>query len=177
MLVKYDINLSLNLLESRFREFLVGKKFLLVLDDVWNDDYMKWVPLKNILNQGGMGSKVLVTSRIDKVSDVMGTLQPPYRLGNLAEHECRLLFNKIAFEQARNLSSERRSELESIGEEIVRKCQHLPLAVEVMAGLLRGNGDVREWQRILRNARNGEINPFAELARVSYQLRSGGLWD
>ena len=149
--MKYDINLSLNLLESRFRDFLAGKKFLLVLDDVWNDDYMKWAPLKNILNQGGMGSKVLVTSRIDKVSDVMGTLQPPYRLGNLAEHECRLLFNKIAFEQAGNLSSERRSELESIGEDIVRKCQHLPLAVEVMAGLLRGNGDVREWQRILRN--------------------------
>ena len=142
--MKYDINLSLILLESRFRQFLVGKKF--------NDDYMKWAPLKNILNQGGMGSKVLVTGRIDEVSDVMGTLKPPYRrLGNLVELECRSLFNKIAFEQSGNLSSERRSESESISEDIVRKCQHLPLAVEVMAGLLRGKGDVEEWQRILEN--------------------------
>ena len=95
-------------------------------------------PLKNILNQGGKGSKVLVTSRINEVSDVMGTLKPPYRLGNLAELECRSLFNKIAFEQSGNLSSQRRSELESIGEEIVRKCQHLPLAVKAMSKSGRG---------------------------------------
>ncbi|KAJ9680081.1 hypothetical protein PVL29_019382 [Vitis rotundifolia] len=147
--MKYDLNLSLSLLESRFLEFLAGKKFLLVLDNVWNDDYMKWEPLKNILKQGGRGSKVLITSRTSKVSAIMGT-QDPYRLDSLPEEKCWLLFQKIAFEQC-NLSSERRGELESIGRNIIRKCQFLPLAVKVMAGLLRGNDDVRKWQMILRS--------------------------
>ncbi|KAL6323632.1 hypothetical protein AAG906_039228 [Vitis piasezkii] len=128
--MKYDLNLSLSLLESRFLEFLAGKKFLLVLDNVWNDDYMKWEPLKNILKQGGRGSKVLITSRTSKVSAIMGT-QDPYMLDSLPEEKCWSLFQKIAFEQC-NLSSERRGELESIG-------------------LLRGNDDVGKWQMILRN--------------------------
>lgn len=111
---------------------MAGKKFLLVLDDVWNDDYFKWAPLENILNLGGAGSKVLVTSRIEKVFDVMGT-QDPYRLGDLNEHECMSLFNNIAFEGAGgDFTREKRSRLEETGRDMVHKCRYLPLAVEVM---------------------------------------------
>jgi hypothetical protein len=44
------------------------------------------------------------------------------------------------------LSSETRKNLEDIGEEIVRKCQGLPLAVKAMGGLLRNHVDVSKWQ-------------------------------
>lgn len=167
--MKYDINLPLSLLESRFREFLARKKFLLVLDDVWNEDYLKWEPLKNILELGGMGSKVLVTSRNSGVSDIMGSREP-YMLGILPEEECLELFHKVAFKQGNNLPNETRRELEEIGRGIVRKCQFLPLAVKVMAGLLRGNVNVEKWRSILREdiwdaeSSNPNIRPALKLS-------------
>ncbi|GLT28399.1 hypothetical protein SLA2020_033390 [Shorea laevis] len=46
-----------------------GKKFLLVLDDVWTEEYGKWEQLKNLLlNNGSQGSKILVTTRKEKLS-------------------------------------------------------------------------------------------------------------
>ncbi|OMO58101.1 hypothetical protein COLO4_34879 [Corchorus olitorius] len=39
-----------------------GKKFLLVLDDVWTDDENKWKPLKLSLSFGSKESKILVTT-------------------------------------------------------------------------------------------------------------------
>ncbi|XVF06736.1 hypothetical protein REPUB_Repub06bG0076200 [Reevesia pubescens] len=148
--MKYSSNLPTSTLMSRFLEFLAGKNFLLVLDDVWTDSYQKWEPLKNLLKQGGKGSRVLVTSRTTKVSDTMGT-QPPYRLEYLPEEECWSLFKKIAFKDYNSLGGRRR-ELEDIGREIVGKCNGLPLAVKAMGGLLRGNVDVNKWKQILRNS-------------------------
>ena len=130
----------------RIQEYLAGKKFLLVLDDVWTENYMEWEPLKSILRQGKKGSKVLVTSRSAKVSQMMG-VQAPYELAYLPEPECWSLFKRIAFTND-NLSS---GELEQIGRDIVSKCHGLPLAVKAMACVLRGNVDVKKWKRILTN--------------------------
>ncbi|KAK8611457.1 hypothetical protein V6N13_131506 [Hibiscus sabdariffa] len=144
-------NLSFEGLVSRFKDILAGKNFLLVLDDVWVDNYQEWEPLRNILKLGGKGSRVLVTSRSDRVSDIMGT-QTPYRLEYLPQEECWSLFKRIAFKDCNNLSSGRLMELEGIGKEIVDKCNGLPLAVKAMGGLLRGNVDVDKWRRILRDS-------------------------
>ncbi|KAL4326281.1 hypothetical protein GQ457_11G006140 [Hibiscus cannabinus] len=144
-------NLSFDGLVSRFKDILAGKNFLLVLDDVWVDNYQEWEPLRNILKLGGKGSRVLVTSRSDRVSDIMGT-QTPYRLEYLPQEECWSLFKRIAFKDCNNLSSSRLMELEGIGKEIVDKCNGLPLAVKAMGGLLRGNVDVDRWRRILRDS-------------------------
>uniref|UniRef100_A0A7N2R3B9 Uncharacterized protein n=1 Tax=Quercus lobata TaxID=97700 RepID=A0A7N2R3B9_QUELO len=133
-------------LQSRLLEYMVGQRFLLVLDDVWTEDYLEWEPLRDLLKQGAKGSRVLVTSRITKVKDIIGT-QPPHLLSYLPEEECWSLFAKIAF-KGDSLSSQRLKDLEDIGREIVRKCKGLPLAVKAMGGLLRGCVDVDKWRQI-----------------------------
>ncbi|XVF56731.1 hypothetical protein PTKIN_Ptkin06aG0143800 [Pterospermum kingtungense] len=143
--LEYSKNLDIGRLEARFLSFSAGKSFLLVLDDVWTDDYQQWEPLQNLLKQGGQSSRVLVTTRTTKVSDIMGT-QPPYRLQYLPEDVCWSLFKKIAFKDRGT-----HEELEKIGGEIVKKCNGLPLAVKAMGGLLRGNVDVNKWKKILRH--------------------------
>ncbi|XWS42774.1 hypothetical protein CRYUN_Cryun16bG0043200 [Craigia yunnanensis] len=148
--MEYSNNLSTSILVSRFLEFLAGKNFLLVLDDVWTNNYQEWEPLQNLLKQGGRGSRVLVTTRTTKVSDMMGT-QPPYRMEDLLEEDCWSLFKKIAFKDC-NLLGGIQKELEDIGREIVWKCKGLPLAVKAMGGLMRGNVDVNKWKQILRHS-------------------------
>ncbi|RWW54033.1 hypothetical protein BHE74_00039414 [Ensete ventricosum] len=44
-----------------------GRRFLLVLDDVWNEDYELWDRLRLLLNNGAKGSKVVVTTRSRRI--------------------------------------------------------------------------------------------------------------
>ena len=143
--------LSMSIIEPRAVGLLAGKRFLLVLDDVWIVNYFQWEPLEKVLRHGERGSRVLVTSRTVKASDIMGALDP-YRLGFLPNHDCWGLFRSIAFKGSNSKLSDRTMEdLENIGMKIVAKCGGLPLAVKAMAGLLRGNTDVNKWQKISNN--------------------------
>lgn len=50
------------------------KKYLLVLDDVWNEYYTKWEQLKNILDRGSRNdSRIIVTTRKAKVAEAVGS--------------------------------------------------------------------------------------------------------
>jgi hypothetical protein len=53
---------SLEILQNQLRERLNGKKYFIVLDDVWNDDQDKWLLLKNLLMGGARGSRIIVTT-------------------------------------------------------------------------------------------------------------------
>jgi hypothetical protein len=48
-------------LQTKLRELLKDKKFLLVLDDIWNEDHNKWIELRGLLIDGFKGSKIIVT--------------------------------------------------------------------------------------------------------------------
>ncbi|PHT29522.1 hypothetical protein CQW23_30892 [Capsicum baccatum] len=95
------------------------KKYLLVLDDVWNEDPLKWSRLKNMLIGGAKGSNILLSTRSDMVAEVSGSAHQ-HKLGDLTEEEARLLFEKMAF--GCNKENEN-SNLVEIGKEIVRKCR------------------------------------------------------
>ncbi|XP_039049405.1 putative disease resistance RPP13-like protein 1 [Hibiscus syriacus] len=47
---------ELNLLQVKLAECLMDKKFLLVLDDVWNKNYVHWEALKRPLTHGSRGT-------------------------------------------------------------------------------------------------------------------------
>ena len=69
---------SFDRLQNLLREELHGKTFLLVLDDVWNEDYRGWSELRDLLvgmhddENNKIGNKVIVTTRSDKVASIMG---------------------------------------------------------------------------------------------------------
>ncbi|CAB4267472.1 unnamed protein product [Prunus armeniaca] len=59
-----------------------GKRFLLVLDDVWTDDPKKWKQLKVPLFQSGAeGSRILVTTRKLEVANMMRATRNMINLG------------------------------------------------------------------------------------------------
>lgn len=71
--------------QKKVQELLNGKRYLLVLEDVWNDDLERWPKLRAILKVGPRGASILVTTRLEKVGSIMGTLQR-YHLSNLSPH-------------------------------------------------------------------------------------------
>ena len=69
-----------------------------MLDDVWNDNREKWLGLKNILMSGAKGSRILVTTREEKVARIVQPMEQPYSLKGLNENESWILFKQMAFE-------------------------------------------------------------------------------
>ncbi|PHT58631.1 putative disease resistance protein RGA4 [Capsicum baccatum] len=129
--------------QKKLQELLNGKRYLLVLDDVWNDDQEKWANLRAILNVGASGAFVLTTTRLEKVGSIMGTLQP-YKLSNLSQEDCWLLFMQRAFGHQEQINPN----LVAIGKEIVKKCGGVPLAAKTLGGILRFKREEREWEHV-----------------------------
>ncbi|KAL4353376.1 hypothetical protein GQ457_06G016730 [Hibiscus cannabinus] len=110
---------SMNLQQSQtaLRECLNGKKYLIVLDDVWNEDNGKWGDLKQLLSGGAPGSKIVVTTRSIRVAEITGTLSP-HKLKALPLDRSLSLFLKFAFKKGQE---KQHPNLVEIGEEIVKK--------------------------------------------------------
>ncbi|WRX12698.1 NB-ARC - like 10, partial [Theobroma cacao] len=140
---------DLNQLQIHLKERLQGRKFLLVLDDVWNKKYDDWEALKRPLKSAAEGSKIIVTTRDEGVASVMRTTTSSYNLKLLSEKDCWSLFIKHVCSGSGNTTIH--PELEAMGREIVKKCKGLPLAIKTLGGLLRMKVDAREWEKILKN--------------------------
>ena len=62
---------NLDLLQQKLKESLGDKKFLLVLDDVWEKCRSEWEGLRIPLLAAGEGRKVVVTTRNPNVGKIM----------------------------------------------------------------------------------------------------------
>jgi hypothetical protein len=138
---------DLNLLQVTLKGKLMGKKFLLVLDDVWNRNSSDWEVLSSPFKSGAQGCRVIVTTRDDRVALIMRAIAT-HHLNKLPEQDCWLLFAKYALHDG-NLDA--RPELEVIGRQIVKKCDGLPLAAKTIGALLRSKLNVGEWDKILNS--------------------------
>ncbi|XP_042495146.1 probable disease resistance protein RF45 [Macadamia integrifolia] len=119
-------------LEEKLRELLKDRKYLVVLDDIW--DVEAWESLNRAFPDSKKG-RVILTSRNIKVAKESFI----HQLHTLNEMESWRLFVVKAFG-----NDDCPANLESSGKEVVEKCGGLPLAIIVLAGLLRGKTP-QEW--------------------------------
>uniref|UniRef100_A0A2N9F231 NB-ARC domain-containing protein n=1 Tax=Fagus sylvatica TaxID=28930 RepID=A0A2N9F231_FAGSY len=125
-----------------------GKKFFLVLDDVWNEDHTKWEPFKNALKRGARGSRILVTTRNEKIAEMMQSAHI-INLGVLSEKDCLLMFSKIAFF---DMDEEVCKQLEDLGKKIAKKCRGFPLAIKILGSHMRLKRSREQWEGVLRSS-------------------------
>jgi len=158
-------------LQSQLRNKLASKKFLLVLDDVWNEDLVKWVELRDLIQVDATGSKILVTTRSHVTASMMGTV-PSYILEGLSLEDSLSLFVKWAFKE----EEKRNSYLVNIGKEIVKKCNGVPLAVRTLGSLLFSKDNREEWEFVrdneIWNSMKSESGMFAALKLSFDQMPS-----
>ncbi|XP_027336277.1 putative disease resistance protein RGA3 [Abrus precatorius] len=137
---------SLEKLQRELHKNLSGKKYLLVLDDIWNERHDKWAEVRKYLMCGAQDSKILVTTRSENVAKTM-SCSTSYPLRGLTDEASWSLLKNIAFEDD---SKGVNQNLESTGKEIAKKCKGVPLAVKALGGLLQGQNEQSEWEKVLR---------------------------
>ncbi|XP_039155944.1 putative disease resistance protein RGA3 [Eucalyptus grandis] len=153
-------------LQGLLRKVLDGKKYLLVLDDLWNEDHGKWSELQRLLMGGSLGSKILVTTRNRLVVDSIGIKSGIHYLNILSDNESWDLFKKTAFED----EGHKNQELEQIGQDIVKKCGGVPLAIKTIGNLLYAKEE-KEWLYFKDHefSKIDTLNPgIMEVLKISY---------
>ena len=138
-------SLDFQLVQNKLTDTLAGKTFLLVLDDVWNENCGHWDLLRAPFSVGSKGSKVIVTTRNKNVALMMGAAKNVHELNPLSEDACWSVFEKHAFEH-RDINDH--PNLVSIGRKIVGKCGGLPLAAKALGSLLRSKQSEAEWETV-----------------------------
>ncbi|KAK4541374.1 hypothetical protein RGQ29_033244 [Quercus rubra] len=138
---------SIEVMQQKLREKLNGNKCLIVLDDLWNEDYDEWLRLMNLFMGAKMGSRIIVTTRLESVARIIRATSC-YFLGVLPEEKAWSLFVKMAFERGQESKNKA---LVAIGQKIVEYCDGLPLAVRTIGSLLYGNTSVIRWKSFLDN--------------------------
>jgi len=141
-----DDSRDTEMVHRRLKEQLTGKKFLLVLDDVWNENQSKWEEVQKAFVFGAQGSRILVTTRNKEVASIMRSEE--HSLEQLQEDHSWKLFAKHAF---RDDDTQANSECREIGTRIVKRCKGLPLALKAMGSLLYNKSSVPEWKTVLRS--------------------------
>jgi Leucine-rich repeat (LRR) protein len=147
---------EMNTLVGKLKKEIEGKKYFLVLDDVWNGDHEKWCRLKVVLMGGARGSRILVTTRNEvvartirqeSVAKIIGTVES-YSLEGLDEDASWSLFKLKAFEKGQEPKN---SSVVALGKEMVGKCSGVPLAITTIGSLLGSKNSEKEWLSFKNN--------------------------
>ncbi|KAF7849862.1 hypothetical protein BT93_L0206 [Corymbia citriodora subsp. variegata] len=159
---------DLNWLQVKLKDDLSEKKFLVVLDDVWNVKYEEWTSLLKPFEAGARESKIIITTRNHPIYFMTGAM--PYFLNELSIDNCTRL---LAYHALGVKNFEGHPNLEIIGKKIAKKCKGLPLVAKILGSLLRNKENADEWEAILNDriwdvatGENGEVLPILKLSYV-----------
>lgn len=142
---------NLNVLISKLEGRVKSEKFLLVLDDMWDDilkdDAAECKSLCACLKNGAEGSRILVTTRFPEVAELVGPLNN-YVLNGLEPKVFWDFFKSCAFGPTSSCNNQESLELERIAKDIVPKLKGSPLAAKTIGRLLRMELSTIHWKNI-----------------------------
>ncbi|CAN6172262.1 unnamed protein product [Urochloa humidicola] len=135
-------------------DWLLSKKYLIVLDDIWSTD--AWDMIRDAFPDGKNGSRFILTTRNEAVAkhpDARTKLYTPKLLSE--EESTKLLLRTAIPEYILDGSSDSPAALpqnlkalKELGKDLAAKCHGLPLAIVVLGGHLSRSLDVEEWKRL-----------------------------
>ncbi|BAT14099.1 Os11g0492500 [Oryza sativa Japonica Group] len=161
----FDVRVWVCVSENFDVKEIQDKRFLLVLDDVWNErrDYWEMFRLPMLTTKL---CKIIVTTRSQNVARLVQTMDS-CELSCLDSNDSWSLFKQTALldeEHANNPS------LQEIGKDIVSRCKGLPLAIKTIGSMLRYEPDETKWKDILESdlwdleQSQNEVLPALELS-------------
>ncbi|CAI9270931.1 unnamed protein product [Lactuca saligna] len=145
---------------------LGAKRYLLVLDDVWDEERLYWEDFRSVMInvKSQIGSGVLVTTRkLDIGTKAMVMNSCP--LKGLSNDDCWNIFKERVFLAGQSPQPE----LEEIGRDIAKKCSGLPLLLNVIGGMLQNYSDPEKWLAI-KNSKVWDLEDERERVQKSLEL-------
>ncbi|KAL8152294.1 hypothetical protein V2J09_010054 [Rumex salicifolius] len=130
-------------LVKKIHDSLKDKRCLVVLDDIWKKE--AWEAIKHIF-PNTKGFRVILTTRNEDVPLYMDPKCVRHNPQKLTDDQMWALFSEGAMKGRHDI--ENNAEFESLGKQMLKKCDGLPLAVVTLAGILRTKQHLYEWERI-----------------------------
>ncbi|GLT32415.1 hypothetical protein SLA2020_070850 [Shorea laevis] len=157
---------NMNVLLKKLEEKIEKKTFLLVLDDVWEDNSNSWATFSGLLSKfvKTSGNSVVVTTRKEGVASSIAKLLPLHRhhLKKLSEDDCWLIIKEKVFGSTEVSITDKK--LEAIGRDIAKRCGGLPLIANVLGGTMcsisRADGWLSMANKIVWNLEDGDQIKF-----------------
>ncbi|XP_051119103.1 putative late blight resistance protein homolog R1B-23 [Andrographis paniculata] len=122
---------------------LFGRRYLIVMDDIWARD--AWNDMKRVFPDNSNGSRIVLTTRLLDLAYYVssGFIQQKSFLDE--DNSWHLLQNKVFGQEACS------PELEDIGKLITKTCGGLPLAIVAAATILSTNRTRYHWKAVAEN--------------------------
>ncbi|ONI01554.1 LOW QUALITY PROTEIN: hypothetical protein PRUPE_6G146200 [Prunus persica] len=135
--------------------YLETKRYLVVLDDVW--DILLWERIRLSFPDKQLGSRVMLTTRREDIDSTAG--------------KERCFFSMKAFSSYHNKSCS--PELLPLARELVEKCEGLPLAIVALSGLMSSKKSLTDWSEVYNSlnwhlTNNSLLEPMKSILLLSF---------
>ncbi|KAM3240434.1 hypothetical protein ACQJBY_053864 [Aegilops geniculata] len=145
---------------DEIRTFLGDKRYLIVIDDIW--DKSAWKIIKCAFVENNLGSCVITTTRKVDVATYVGNV---YELNQLSIDDSKKLFYTRIFVGENNCPPQ----LKEISNKILKKCGGVPLAIITIASLLANKPKTEDqWSSVHDSIGSGleKNKDFDEMRRI-----------
>ncbi|KAL3504648.1 hypothetical protein ACH5RR_034489 [Cinchona calisaya] len=150
---------------QKLYQSLKGRRYLIVIDDIW--DIKAWNDLKGPFPDDENGSRILLTTRHRTLALEANSI--PYALRMLSpEESCELLWLRLFNGETCP------QELSTISKRIARNCKGLPLAVILIAGILKKTERKKDcWEYVSKKLVSLEASDILEFSykHLPYSLK------
>ncbi|XP_066366948.1 disease resistance protein RGA5-like [Miscanthus floridulus] len=165
-----EYNGDMQHLIKKISNFLQHKRYLIVVDDLWDSE--SWETIQNALIKNSCASRIITTTRKTEVAKSCCSSRRGhiYKLRPLNPENSRKLFLKRIFGSEEGCPSD----LSEVCDDILKKCDGLPLAIIAIAGLLAGKAPtVDEWNKVQCSfghalERHSDVNRMIQILSLSY---------
>ncbi|XP_027341302.1 disease resistance protein RPM1-like [Abrus precatorius] len=172
-------NMDDTTLITEVRQYLQLKRYLVLFDDVWKENFSD--EIEHALPNNNKGGRIIITTRMMHVADYFkkSFFVHVHQLQHLHPNKAWELFCKKAFRSTHDKQCP--NELEDMSKEIVQKCGGLPLAIVAIGGLLSTKAKTMfEWRKVIQNLRielehNAHLTSLTRILSLSYDDLSHNL--
>ncbi|KAH0671062.1 hypothetical protein KY289_025555 [Solanum tuberosum] len=128
--------------EDILRKCLLGKRYLVVLDNIW--DCKAWDDFQSCFPDRENRSRIMVTTRNEELAMYMRRNSVPYSLPFLNDEESWELLQKRVFQQGNSCPLE----LVKLGQLVAKKCKGIPSLIIMIAKTLLREREASSWLKV-----------------------------
>ncbi|KAK4341165.1 hypothetical protein RND71_039666 [Anisodus tanguticus] len=164
--IKFDMDMDSSDIADMLRKSLKSKRYLIVLDDIWED--LAWDDLRLSFPDDRYGSRIILTTRLKQVAMQVKRYSEPYCLRFLTLAESWKLLQKKVFQKKACPP-----EFWDLGLQVAEYCKGLPLVIILIGGIIAMSEKiVSKWSEIANSlkTRVGAIETKSdEAVELSYR--------